>query len=172
MSRPVPRPRAARTPLAMVTALTALTTLTTLAGCGHTESHAALLRAPQPANRGTVELYIVDQPGPVRPFYDVAIVQAVGFGADANPEDVAHALTEKAASLGCDAVVRTFIDIGYTRAHAAGVCVKYTGPAPDGAVSQPSTLPADPGPNRPRPTARPTPAPRIEPLPSSPNQGR
>ncbi|MDB4946523.1 MAG: hypothetical protein JWP97_6057 [Labilithrix sp.] len=143
-----------------------------LAGCGHSEAHAALLRAPQGRNRGGVELYIVDQAGPVRPFYEVAIVQAIGFGADANPEDVAHALTEKAAALGCDAVVRTFIDIGYTRAHAAGVCVKYTGPAPEGAVSTPSTLPPDPGKSRPRPAVQPTPAPRIEPLPSSPNQGR
>ena len=139
-------------------------------GCGHVEAHSAVLRAPGAPTAGHVEIYLVDQPGPARTFYDVAIVQAVGFGTDANPEDVTRALSEKAASLGCDAVVRTFIDLGYTRAHAAGVCVKYTGPA-DG-VSRESVLPPAPPSNPTPPPIRQTPIPRIEPLPSSPNQGR
>ena len=144
-----------------------------LAGCGHTESHAALLRAPQAPTAGKVELYVADQAAPTRPFYEVAIVQAIGFGADANPEDVAHALTDKAAALGCDAVVRAYIDIGYTRAHAAGVCVKYLAPAPEGEAPPPQSVlppaqPANPSP----PPMRPAPAPRLEPLPSAPNRGR
>ena len=144
-----------------------------LAGCGHTETHAALLRAPQPATAGKVELYVADQAGPTRPFYELAIVQAIGFGSAANPEDVTRSLTEKGAALGCDAVVRVSIDVGYTRAHAAGVCVKYVGPAPEGEVA-PRGLPVLPPaqPNRVPPSVRPAPAPRIEPLPSAPNQGR
>jgi hypothetical protein len=141
-------------------------------GCGHTETHAALLRAPQPATDGRVELYIADQASPSRPFYEIAMVQAIGFGADANPEDVTRALVARAAALGCDAVVRVYIDLGYTRAHAAGVCVKWLGPAPDGAVAPRPVLPAAPGPNPAPPPMRPAPAPRLEPLPSSPNQGR
>ena len=145
---------------------------TALAACGHTESHAALLRAPQPPTVGKVELYVADQAAPTRPFYEVAIVQAIGFGADANPEEVAHALTDKAAALGCDAVVRAFIDVGYTRAHAAGVCVKYLGPAPPGEAPPPSVLPPARPANPPPPPMRPAPAPRLEPLPSAPNRGR
>ena len=146
-----------------------------LAGCGHTETHAALLRAPQARTAGHVELYVVDQAPPSRPYYDIAIVQAVGFGADATPEDVTHALSDKAAALGCDAVVRVYIDVGYTRAHAAGVCVKYLGPAAEGEVppsGSGSVLPAARPSNPPPPPMRPAPMPRLEPLPSSPNQGR
>jgi hypothetical protein len=145
---------------------------TALAGCGHVEAHHALLRAPQAPNPGRVELYVADQPAPTRPFYEVAMVQAIGFGSDANPEDVTRTLTDKAAALGCDAVVRVYIDVGYTRAHAAGVCVKYLGPAPEGEAAPRTVLPAAPPANPSPPTMRPAPAPRLEPLPSAPNQGR
>ena len=156
----------------LLTAAALLASAPLLAGCGHTETHAALLRAPQPATTGSVELYVVDQAAPTRPFYEIALVQAIGFGADANPEDVTKGLATKAAALGCDAVVRVYIDMGYTRAHAAGVCVKYTGPAVEGQVAPQPVLPAGPGANPTPPRMRPAPAPRIEPLPSSPNQGR
>jgi hypothetical protein len=147
----------------------ALAAVTALAGCGHTETHAAMLRAPQPRTGRAVELYVADQAMPTRPFYDVAIVQAVGFGSDANPEDVARALTEKAATLGCDAVVRVFIDIGYSRAHAAGVCVKFL---EDGPAGPAPVLPPAPGKNPSPPPMRPAPSPRLEPLPSAPPRGR
>lgn len=140
------------------------------AGCGHTETHAAMLRAPEPPLTGrAVELYIADQATPARPYYDIAIVQAVGFGTDANPEDVARALTDKASALGCDAVIRVSIDIGYSRAHAAGVCVKYLAPGPAGPAP---VLPPAHGKNPTPPPVRPAPAPRIEPLPSAPQRGR
>jgi hypothetical protein len=137
-----------------------------VAGCGHTETHQAMLRNAQPATGKPVELYMADQPTPSRPFYEIALVQAIGFGSDAHPEDVARALTDKAATLGCDAVVRTSIDLGYSRANAAGVCVKWLGPGPAGPAP---VLPPDPGKNPapPSPT-RVQPAPKIEPLPSSP----
>ena len=152
-------------------AIAATTTL--VAGCGHTETHVAMLRAPQPRTGHAVELYLTDQAGPTRPFYDIAIVQAIGFGTDATPEDVTRGLTDKAAGLGCDAVVRVFIDVGYSRAHAAGVCVKYLGEAPPGTQPVPMpALPAAPSKNPPPPPMRPAPMPRLEPLPSAPNQGR
>lgn len=136
-----------------------------LGGCGHIETHHALMRAPSPPTGRPVELYMADQGGPARPFYEIALVQAIGFGSDANPEDVAHALTEKAASLGCDAVVRAFIDLGYSRAHAFGVCVKFLAPGPPG---PPPVLPPGRGPNPTPPPMRPAPSPRIDPLPSAP----
>jgi hypothetical protein len=138
-------------------------------GCGHMETHQAMLRAAEPPTGHRVELYLAEQAIPPRPYYEIAMVQAIGFGADAHPEAVARALTEKAGRLGCDAVLRTFIDQGYSRAHAAGVCVKWLGPGP--AAPSP-VLPPDPGTNPERPNVRPAPAPKIEPLPSSgPGQG-
>jgi hypothetical protein len=136
-----------------------------LAGCGHTETHQAMLRSAQAPTGKPVELYMADQPTPARPFYEIALVQAIGFGSDAHPEDVARALTEKAGMLGCDAVVRTTIDLGYSRAHAAGVCVKWLAPGPAGPAA---VLPPDPGKNPAPPPVRGAPAPKIEPLPSSP----
>jgi hypothetical protein len=142
---------------------------TALLGCGHIETHAAMLRAPQPRPARPVELYVADQAPPTRPFYDIAIVQAVGFGSEANPEDVTRGLTDKAAALGCDAVVRVFIDVGYSRAHAAGVCVRYLAEGPPGPAP---VLPPAPEKNPSPPAMRSSPTPRLEPLPSAPNQGR
>jgi len=136
-----------------------------LVGCGHTETHQAMLRNAQVPTGRTVELYLADRPTPDRAFYEIAIVQAIGFGSDAHPEDVARALTTKAGTLGCDAVVRAHIDVGYSRAHAAGVCVKWLTPGP----SEPgSVLPPDRGKNPSPPPIRQAPAPKIEPLPSAP----
>lgn len=133
-------------------------------GCGHTETHHVLFRtAGAPASK-PVELYMAEQPVPERPFYEIAMVQAIGFGSEAHPEDVAHALTVKAGSLGCDAVLRATIDIGYSRAHAAGICVKWLA---DGPPAPPPVLPKAAGDNPTPPPLRPSPAPRIEPLPSA-----
>ncbi len=140
-----------------------------VAGCGHSETHVALLRAPQAPSDQPIELYLAAQAAPARPFYEIALLQVVGYGNQANPEDVTQALTAKAAALGCDAVVRVFIDVGYSRAHAAGVCAKFSAPGPAGpAAVLPTAPPSNPAP----PKMTPAPAPRIEPLPSAPNRGR
>ncbi len=60
-------------------------------GCGHTETHAAMLRERSPVTGRPVELYLVEQPLPARPFVDLAIVQAIAFGNKANPEKVTDA---------------------------------------------------------------------------------
>jgi len=138
-----------------------------LVGCGTVEAHSAMLKRPTtPSTDGRVELYL-DSQEIGRPVEELGFVQAFGSGSMANPEDVAHALAERGGELGCDAIVRTTIDIGYTRAHAAGVCVKYAGPPP--ASRAPYVKPplaASPPPNR--PPKPPGPQPRIEQLPSSP----
>ena len=144
-------------------------TLLGAAGCGSVETHTAMLRAPGPPRpRGAVELYLAepaDASGPSRPLDELGLVQAYGSGNKANPEDVAEGLVARAAQLGCDAVVRVTIDIGYTRAHAAGVCVRYVGPPPAGyAYERPALVPS---PRPPRGPAPPGPQPRIEPLPSN-----
>jgi hypothetical protein len=132
-------------------------------GCGHTETRQAMLRSAEKPTGARVELYMAEQPPPARPFYEIAIVQAIGFGNEARPEDVTRALTDRAGQLGCDAVLRTFIDQGYSRAHAVGVCVKWLGP---GAAGSDPVLPRDKS-GDPPPPVRPAPMPRIEPLPSA-----
>ncbi|MBX3229343.1 MAG: hypothetical protein KIT84_18015 [Labilithrix sp.] len=143
-----------------------------LVACGHTETHQAMFRAPEPPTGRPVELYLADQPLPTRPYYEIALVQAIGFGSEAHPDDVAQALTEKAAKLGCDAVVRTFLDQGYSRANAAGVCVKWVGPPQAAGAAPAGALPRDNTAPRPSTPLVPAPSPRIEPLPSNPSQGR
>lgn len=145
--------------------------LVLLAACGHTETHQAMFRAPEPPSGKPVELYLADQPLPTRPYYEIALVQAVGFGSEAHPDDVASALTEKAYKLGCDAVVRTFLDQGYSRANASGVCVRWVGPPQPSGATPVTTFPRDTSSPRPSTQLIPAPAPRVEPLPSNGSQG-
>ncbi len=153
--------------LSVVPVLLASVALAT--GCGHVDTHEAILRAPTGGRSKSVELYMADQPMPSRPFAEIAIVQAIGFGNKSGPEDLADALTDKASALGCDAVIRTFIDLGYSRGHAAGTCVKFLA---EGPAAPAPNLPQK-RPTNPTPPGVPAPlAPRWEPLPSSsPSQG-
>ena len=102
-----------------------------LAGCGYTEMHEVILRAPPvgPEARGPVEIYMLEQ-APPRPWYEIALLQVIGHGSHANLEDVIHALTSRAAGLGCDAVVRIHVDQGYSMTHAFGACVRWSGASP------------------------------------------
>jgi hypothetical protein len=110
---------------------------------------------------------MADMAIPARPYYEIALIQAVGFGSESHPEDIAEALTEKAAKLGCDAVVRVFLDQGYSRANASGVCVRWVGPPVAGAAPGRTTLVPSPAPSQPPSKIMPAPAPRMEPLPSA-----
>jgi len=109
-----------------VIARLALASLLSLSGCGYTDVHEVVLRQPQPRRTRQVEIYFANQTVP-RPFYEIALLQAVGHGTDADAEDVGEALSQRAASLGCDAIVRTRIDQGYSIANAVGVCVRWAG---------------------------------------------
>ncbi len=124
------------------------------AGCGYTESHEVVLRAPSAPSGRVVEVYMLGQ-SPPRPFYEVALLQVIGHGSDANLEDIVKALTHRAASLGCDAIVRIGVDQGYSIAHGFGVCVRWASAAPAPAPA-PVPAPAAPAPNAP---ASPVPAP-------------
>jgi hypothetical protein len=104
--------------LAVVSALAFAAT-----GCGYTELHEAVLRPPTPPTT-SVELYLGDQ-NPNRPFYEVALVEAFGYGTDANMEDLSAALRGRGGNLGCDAILRARFDIGQSMAHGYGVCVKW-----------------------------------------------
>jgi hypothetical protein len=99
-----------------------------VAGCGYTETHEVVLRAPTGPSPHPVELYVGGRM-PERPVYEVALLQVTGHGGDANLEAVTHGLAARASLLGCDAVVRIHVDEGYTMAHGFGVCVRYVAPA-------------------------------------------
>ena len=122
-----PRPAAAAAPSAAVALALALAlaALAALVGCGHTDFSEVVLR-PVTAPTGSVAIFVKGK-DPARPFYDVALVQAVGSGNESDPEEVVAALAARGGQLGCDAVVRVDITQGSARTHAAGVCVKYTG---------------------------------------------
>ena len=125
-------------------------------GCGYTESHEVVLRAPSASTGRVVEVYMIGQPPP-RPFLEVALLQVIGHGSDANLEDIVKALTARASSLGCDAIVRIGVDQGYSIAHGFGVCVKWAGEAP---APAPAPAPVTPGADTaPATPATPTPAP-------------
>jgi hypothetical protein len=135
-----------------------------LAGCGYTEVHEVVLRAPSGQTGRPVEIYMYGQPPP-RAFYEVALLQVVGHGADANLADLVKALTLRAGQLGCDAVLRVQIDQGYSLAHAFGVCARWVEGAapiarpplvPEGAPA-PAPLPLTPAPEPPASRAPVTP---------------
>ena len=126
-------------------------------GCGSTEVHQILLREPTMQPRGEIEVYVVGGAPPRRPYYEVAYVQAIGHGSHADVEDVTHALANRGARLGCDALVRVHVELGSTRAHASGVCVNWLPvattvtplPKPDAAPAPAQTAPTP----EPAPTA-------------------
>lgn len=95
-----------------------------LVGCGHTELSEIVLRPPT-RGHGPVPVYVKGR-DPDREYYDIALVQAVGSGGDADPEELVAKLAERAGILGCDAVVRLDLTQGIARTHAAGVCVRFT----------------------------------------------
>jgi hypothetical protein len=123
-----------------VRAVVILVAAAALVACGHVELHELVLRAPSAPARHAPEVYFAGRPPP-RAFYEVALLQAIGYGDDANMEDLTRALAGRATQLGCDAVVRVHVDQGYTRAHAFGVCVKWS---PVAAPPAPSRAPASP----------------------------
>lgn len=91
--------------------------------CGYTELHEALLRpASAPTNR--VEIYLGDTLPP-RPFYEVALVQVLGYGSDADVEDLNGALQARGRGLGCDGLVRVRFDLGRSIGQGYGVCVRW-----------------------------------------------
>jgi hypothetical protein len=102
-----------------------------LAACGHVDTHELLLRAPAAPSAEPVQVYFLGRV-PERAFYEVALLQAVGYGDDENLEAVVRALTERAAQIGCNALVRVHVDQGWSRMHAFGVCVRWSPVAPPG----------------------------------------
>lgn len=122
-----------------------------LGACAHAESHAAMFREPRPPV-AAVEIVTADTPV-TRPYTELGLVQAFGFGDAAASDEVLRELRAKAASLGCDGIIRVRFDVGYTRSHGAGVCVRWDfGPTPGaGDRTVPMSAPISPMPSPPSP---------------------
>jgi hypothetical protein len=115
-------------------------------GCGYTELHEVVLRAPTGPTARSPDIYMLGQAVP-RGFYEVALLQVLGHGSEATLEDLIGALSVRGRQLGCDAIANIHFDQGYTMAHAYGVCVKYTR---DSAPAAAPRAPAQPPSQKPR----------------------
>jgi hypothetical protein len=90
--------------------------------CGYSELHEVVFRT-SPRTGRPIEVYMVGQ-APPRPFDELALLQVVSTGNQAEPPAVLAALSARAATLGCDAIVRVRVDAGVTATHGYGVCVR------------------------------------------------
>jgi hypothetical protein len=90
--------------------------------CGHSELHEVVFRTA-PRSARPVEVYMVGQQ-PTRPFDELGLLQIVSTGNQAEAPAVLAALSHRAAELGCDALVRVRVDVGFTAANGYGVCVR------------------------------------------------
>jgi hypothetical protein len=91
--------------------------------CSRTDTNRVITGPRGAPYGGTVAVYMeTAQPPPQ--FVEVAIVQAIGYGFDADLAHVVAALREEAARLGCDAVIRVRVDQGSSQASGTGVAVR------------------------------------------------
>lgn len=139
----------------LIAAIFGLFSIIFLVGCGSVEVHQVFLRQPSMIENREIEVYVSGAP-PKRAYYDVAIVQVIGHGSAADVEHVTHALANRAGRLGCDAVVRVHVELGYGRAHGTGVCVVWAKASPANAAPQNPAPPPTAAPTTQPPTLPPT----------------
>jgi hypothetical protein len=109
------------------------------------DTHEVLLRSPSPPRpAGPVQIYLAGQPQPDRPYYDVALLQAVGYGEDGNFEAVVRALADRGAEIGCEALVRVRVVQGWSRSHGYGACVRWSPVAAPRRAAPPASPPPGP----------------------------
>ncbi|WP_394821861.1 hypothetical protein [Pendulispora albinea] len=118
---------ASRATKALRAVATAVAFASTAACGGYTEVHEVMFRPPTPPTGRDVQVYVGDQ-APPNAFYEVAMLQAIGFDGDSDLEDVMGALRERGRVLGCDGIIRVRVELGYSMAHGYGVCVKWRAP--------------------------------------------
>jgi hypothetical protein len=121
-----------------------------LAACGHVETHEVVLRGDAVSALRDPDVYMEGR-SPERAFYEVALLQTIGFGTNANTDDVVTALVARGKVIGCDGIVRVRVDLGVARAGGFGVCVRWS-------PARPAAPPSPPAPSAP-PVDAPPPAP-------------
>jgi hypothetical protein len=93
-----------------------------LGGCGHLETHRVDFAA---AARPPGEAHLFVSALPTRPYAEVGLVQAIGYGGESTAPSVLRGLQREGKKMGCDAIVKVRVDVGQTAAHASGVCVTW-----------------------------------------------
>jgi hypothetical protein len=136
------------------------------AGCGATYVQHHLLGPAGPAHRRPVRTILDGERVP--PARAVALVQAIGRGANADLPHLIDGLRTEAQRLGCDAVVQVRIARAMSTATAVGIAVRWvaqpdgvprpTAPAADAPWAPPPPLPDAPSPS-PSPDATAAPPP-------------
>lgn len=97
----------------------------TLAACDYTEAHDMLIRDSSEQSGRPVALFFAGE-SPRRPFREIAMLEVIGHGADADTAQVEYGLRQRAEEFGCDAVVRVHINQSFAMARGAGVCARYS----------------------------------------------
>jgi hypothetical protein len=88
--------------------------------CGTLENHHVITGQERARHEGQVRVLMIGEPVP-NTFAEVAIVQSVGTGKQAQREPLLQALRLEARRLGCNALVRVRLDLGQSHATAVGV---------------------------------------------------
>ena len=91
-------------------------------GCGTLDMHEVVFRTAAPTGR-PVDVYLEGQ-AVETPVDDLALLQVMAYGNAAGTEPAIEALRRRAATLGCDAIVRVKVVNGATGTHAYGVCAR------------------------------------------------
>jgi hypothetical protein len=94
-----------------------------LIACGVTETHSVVTGTAGAPRGGDVQILMGDEapPGDMK---EVALVQAIGRGTDADLEHVIAGLKTKALELGCTVVAKVKVDQGSATASGTGVCLR------------------------------------------------
>ena len=133
--------------------LIALLVLVFLTACSEVRTHHVVTGTPGAPTGGPVTTIMQGSPVPFA-YREVAILQAVGTGGDADLEHVVRGLQKEAASLGADAVINIQIDQGSGQASGTGIAVRRVAGPPAGAPPPPpapAPAPASPAPAPPAP---------------------
>lgn len=103
-----------------------------LAACGSTTTFRMVIGPAGPAHRRDVQVFLTSMPLP-SDYVEVAVVEAIGRGDQADVAHVMEGLRVEAATLGCDAVIHAQVDQGSTLVVGTAVAVRWrTGvPPPD-----------------------------------------
>src|SRR5262249_37784434 len=96
-----------------------------LGACSYTTTSHVVTGTPGPARGGEIRIVMSGVEAPAG-FAEVAILQAVGVGGNADLPHLVRGLKAEAAALGCDVVINVKIDQGATAASATGVAGRFT----------------------------------------------
>lgn len=109
-------------------------------GCGSTSTYHVVTGTVGRPSRNDPRVFLAGATLPSN-YDEVAIVQAIGRGNQADIDHVFEGLRAEAASLGCDAVIGARSDHGDTQASGTGVAVRWIAGPPPQTVTRGASAP-------------------------------